>query len=52
MNNLAHVHYAQGNYEEAIALFQKSLKINENTYGSEHQNVATCLSTLASVYSA
>ena len=41
LNNLAVLYWAQGNYQKAEPLYQRSLLINERVLGKEHPDVAT-----------
>jgi CHAT domain-containing protein len=52
LNNLALLYRAQGNYEAAEPLFQRSLRIRETALGPEHPDVATSLNNLALLYRA
>ncbi|MCH8267055.1 MAG: tetratricopeptide repeat protein [Acidobacteria bacterium] len=47
LNNLAVVFRAQGKYEEAEPLYQRSLAIDEKALGPEHPKVATTLENYA-----
>ena len=38
---------AQGNYEDAKPLYERSLAIREKVLGPDHPDVATCLNNLA-----
>ena len=50
LNNLAMVYHDQGRYAEAEPLYQRSLKMLEETFGSDHPAVAATLSNLAALY--
>ena len=50
LNNLAQVYHAQGKYEEAEPLYQRSLAINEKALGKDHSVVAGDLNNLAQLY--
>ena len=52
LNNLAALYDAQGKYEEAEPLYQRSLTIREKVLGPEHPDVATSLNNLAALYDA
>jgi tetratricopeptide (TPR) repeat protein len=47
LNNLAELYRAQGKYEQAEPLYQRSLAIWEKALGPEHPNVATALQNYA-----
>ena len=42
--------YEQGQYEEAVKFAKEALKVAEETFGSEHPNMATSLNRLALLY--
>jgi len=50
LNNLATLYYAQGQFDDAEALFQRALAIWEKVLGPEHPDVATSLDNLAQLY--
>ncbi|HEX8367192.1 MAG TPA: tetratricopeptide repeat protein, partial [Pyrinomonadaceae bacterium] len=39
LNNLAGVYQLQGKYDEALSLFEESLRIFENTLPENHPNI-------------
>ena len=39
-----------GEYETALPLAEKALKISEDRYGLDHERAAACLNNLASIY--
>jgi len=43
---------AQGKYDEAMPLYERSLKIREMTLGSDHPDVAASLNKAAELFSA
>ena len=49
-DNLALVYKAQGEYEKAKLLYEKSLRIREKILGEEHLDTATSYNNLAGVY--
>jgi len=50
LNNLALLHYKQGNYDQAKPLYERALAINEKVFGPEHPSVATNLNNLAELH--
>ncbi len=50
LNNLARLYRAQGRYDEAEPLYQRSLTINEKALGPEHPHTAGILNNLAGLY--
>ena len=42
--------YKQGKYDEAVTLFEQSLKIRQQVLGAEHPDVASSLNNLALLY--
>ena len=53
LNNLALLYCYQDQYAQAEPLYQRALKINENTYGAEHPDdprIALSLANLAGMY--
>ena len=50
LNQRAFELYRQGQYDEAVTLIQKSLKIRQEQLGSDHVDVATSLNNLALLY--
>jgi len=50
--NLANLHNATGDYDEAERLHQQALAIREDVLGADHPLVATSLNNLANVYAA
>ena len=52
LNNLAAVHRATGAYEDAKALHERALAIQEKALGHDHPHVARSLDNLANVHSA
>jgi len=52
LNNLAELYKAQGKYEEAEPLYQRSLGIFEKALGKDHPDVAQSLNNLAELYRA
>jgi tetratricopeptide (TPR) repeat protein len=51
LNNLAGLHYSQGNSDQAKPLYECSLAIWEKVHGEEHPSVATSLNNLAELHS-
>ena len=49
-NNLAHLHYTQGQYGKAEPLYQKALDIKLKVYGERHPDTAAGYNNLASLY--
>lgn len=52
LNNVANVHQAKGEYDEAATLHRRALAIRKKALGAEHPMVANSLSNLAVVYQA
>ncbi len=52
LNRSAQYLHAQGRYEETEPLFERTLRIGEQTLGSDHPAVATRLNNLAELYRA
>jgi hypothetical protein len=52
MKNLADLFANQGKYRGAEALYDRALRISEQTLGSAHPDVATILAGLSDVYRA
>jgi tetratricopeptide (TPR) repeat protein len=50
--NLANLHHATGDYDEAERLHEQALAIREDALGAEHPLVATSLNNLANVHAA
>ena len=50
LNNKVEELYKQGKYREAIPLAKEALKVAEQTFGTDHPNVAASLSWVALVY--
>ena len=50
LNNLALLYYAQGKYDRAEPLYQRSLAIREKALGPDHLDVGTSLNNLALLY--
>jgi len=50
LNNLADLYQDQGNYAQALPLYQRSLAIWEKALGLDHPTVATSLSNLAILF--
>jgi eukaryotic-like serine/threonine-protein kinase len=50
--NLANLHYATGDYDEAERLHEQAVAIREQALGPDHPLVATSLNNLANVYAA
>ena len=50
LNNLAGLHYAQGNYGAALPLFERALSIHEQALGADHPATATSVGNLAVFY--
>lgn len=49
LNNLALLHYSQGEYDKALPLYQQALQIYEQG-GKQHPYYATSLNNLAGLY--
>ena len=47
LNNLAKLYRTQGQFAEALPLYQRALSILELALGPDHSNVATVLESLA-----
>ena len=52
LHELADLYKAQGKYEQAEPLYQRSLAIKEKALGKDHPSVATTLNNLAGLYKA
>src|SRR5262247_1479055 len=52
LNTLAVLYHAQRKYAQAESLYQRVLKLLEQTIGSDHPTIATTLNNLAVVYEA
>ncbi len=50
LNNLAQLYHVQGQYAEAVPLYQRALAIREKALGPEHPDVAQSLNNLAGLY--
>ena len=50
LNNLAGLYESEGKYGAAEPLYQRALKIHENTLGADHPDVATSLNNMAALY--
>jgi len=48
--NIGNVYSVQGNYDEALVQFQKSLKITIRVFGCEHEEVAISYNNIGNVY--
>jgi len=48
--NIGNVYSVQGNYDEALVQFQKSLKIRIRVFGCEHEEVAISYNNIGNVY--
>ncbi|MDG2991455.1 tetratricopeptide repeat protein [Candidatus Synechococcus calcipolaris G9] len=48
---MAALYHDQGNYQAALPLYQRSLRIRETALGENHPDVADSLENLASLYS-
>lgn len=46
------IYFKQGEYEQALPLYQQGLAINEKTLGLEHPQTATNLQNIAKLYQA
>ncbi len=44
--------YQQGRYSEAAQVAERALKVAENTFGPDHQQVGTSVNNLAALYRA
>lgn len=52
LNKLAGFYRAQGRYDEAAALYRRSVAIDEKTLGPKHPNVIAGVNDLAALYRA
>ncbi|QFY43591.1 tetratricopeptide repeat protein [Candidatus Methylospira mobilis] len=50
LNNLAMLHDAQGQYDQAEPLFQRTLSLLNETQGPEHPNIAITLNNMAMLH--
>jgi len=50
LNDKATTLYQQGQFSKAIHASKEALKAAENTFGSDHANVATTMNNLALLY--
>ena len=50
LNDKATTLYQQGRFSKAICAGKEALKVAENTFGSDHANVATTMNNLALLY--
>lgn len=50
LNKLAGLYRVQGRYDEAAALYRRSLAIDEKTLGPKHPNVTAGVNDLAELY--
>jgi class 3 adenylate cyclase/Tfp pilus assembly protein PilF len=50
LSNLANIYWLQGNYEQAIPLYQNVLEIREKEMGAGHRETATVINKLASLF--
>jgi tetratricopeptide (TPR) repeat protein len=51
LNNLAQLYHKQGQYEKAMALYQRALAIREKALGPGHPDIATSLNASAATAS-
>ena len=49
-HQLAHIRGQQGNYNEALSLYEKNLEICQKTLPANHPSLATCYGNMAGVY--
>ena len=50
LNDQVVAFFRQGQYSEAAEIAKEALRVAEETYGTNHRNVATSLNNLAEVY--
>jgi tetratricopeptide (TPR) repeat protein len=50
LNNLGALYYSQRQYEKALPLYERALRIQEQVLGPEHPHTATSLNNLADLY--
>ncbi|MEW6733365.1 MAG: serine/threonine-protein kinase [Acidobacteriota bacterium] len=50
MGTMGTVYFRQGLYDKALPLLEGALKINRQTFGNKHQEVASCLNNLGLLF--
>ena len=50
MNNLAELYRTQGDYEAALPLYERALKILQAAFGERHPNIAITLENMAGLH--